>query len=137
MWPINSWTRCATRSTARGVARPAIHSELFGALPAINPASSAPHPHPAAPASGRWVRPRLVRPQRPDRQLVAGFRTILDLAEVVRRADPFLLPQRCMSCVRTGVVEGSVNYVSRRWTARTGPVLICSAAPASDLALDL
>jgi ferredoxin len=122
-----------------GLARDAIHSELFGALAAINPGitdTDRPSPHPPAgpPGTGPLVtfgRSGLTVPWDDDVSL-------LDLAD---RCD---VPTRwscrsgvCHTCVTT-LLSGGVRYAPDPLEAAAdGSVLICCAQPVSDVALDM
>lgn len=118
-----------------------IHSELFGALPPINPGIVAtgqrkpPHLPAGTPGTGPSItfsRSGLTVNWSSD------YGNILDLAEAC------VVPTRfscrsgvCHLCV-TGVVAGTTTYVqSPLEPPEQGAVLICSAAPESDLVLDL
>lgn len=123
-----------------GLAPNAIHSEIFGARSAINPgvvATDHPDPHqpPGAPGDGPLV--TFARsglgvhwPSEP--------RTILELAEACD------VPTRwscrtgvCHTC-STAVLSGDATYVMEPLELpAAGEVLICCAAPADDLVLDL
>jgi ferredoxin-NADP reductase/MOSC domain-containing protein YiiM len=118
-----------------------IHSELFGALPPINPGivDNAPHkpPHPPGgkPGTGPPVtfsRSGLTVNWSPD------YGNILDLAEACDVPTRFACRSGVCHVCETGVVAGAIKYVQAPLEPpdqRT--VLICSAAPASDLVLDL
>jgi ferredoxin-NADP reductase/MOSC domain-containing protein YiiM len=118
-----------------------IHSELFGALPPINPGivDNAPHkpPHPpgGTPGTGPPVtfsRSGLTVNWSPD------YGNILDLAEACDVPTRFACRSGVCHVCETGVVAGAIKYVQAPLEPpdqRT--VLICSAAPASDLVLDL
>jgi ferredoxin len=117
-----------------------IRSELFGALPAINPGVvGSPHrpPHPPAgpPGTGpsiTFARSGLTVNWSPD------YGTILDLAESCDVPTRFSCRSGvCHICV-TGVVAGTTTYIQPPLELpAVGEVLICSAAPESDLVLDL
>ena len=118
-----------------------IHSELFGALPAINPGvvdtgqHTPPHPPAGTPGSGPSItfsRSGLTVNWSPD------YFSILDLAEACDVPTRFACRSGvCHVCV-TGVVTGATTYVqSPLEPPEQGTVLICSAAPETDLVLDL
>jgi ferredoxin-NADP reductase/MOSC domain-containing protein YiiM len=118
-----------------------IHSELFGALPAINPGvvdtgeRTSPHPPAGTPGTGppiTFARSGLTVNWSPD------YASILDLAEACDVPTRFSCRSGvCHVCV-TGVVAGAVTYVqSPLETPGDGEVLICSAVPRGDLVLDL
>ena len=118
-----------------------IHSELFGALPAINPGvvdrgeRMPPHPPPGIPGTGQSVtfsRSGLTVNWSTD------YGSILDLAEACDVPTRFSCRSGvCHVCV-TGVVAGTTTYVQAPLEPpEQGSVLICSAAPESDLVLDL
>jgi ferredoxin-NADP reductase/MOSC domain-containing protein YiiM len=127
--------------TAAGLDPARIHSELFGALPAINPGvvDGGPHmpPHPPAgpPGTGApvtFARSGLTVNWSQD------FGTLLDLAEACDVPTRFSCRSGvCHLCV-TGVVAGATTYVRQPLEPPAdGQVLICSAAPATELVLDL
>ena len=123
-----------------GLAPDAIHSEIFGARSAINPgvvATDHPDPHqpPGPPGDGPLVtfaRSGLGVHWPSDQ------RTILELAEACD------VPTRwscrtgvCHTC-STAVLSGDATYVTEPLELPpAGEVLICCAAPADDLVLDL
>jgi ferredoxin-NADP reductase/MOSC domain-containing protein YiiM len=117
-----------------------IHSELFGALPAINPGVTvlpdvAPHPPVGVPGTGGQVsfaRSGLSVPWS------AGYPSILELAEACD------VPTRwscrtgvCHTCA-TAVLAGGTHYVTEPLEpAAPGQVLLCCAVPTGELVLDL
>lgn len=118
-----------------------IHSELFGALPAINPGvvETGVRKTPHAPAgvlgtgpSITFARSGLAVNWSPD------YRSILDLAEACDVPTRFSCRSGvCHVCV-TGIVAGTTTYVQQPLEPPAqGSVLICSAAPETDLVLDL
>ena len=118
-----------------------IHSELFGALPPINPGvvdpgqRQPPHPPPGKPGTGPSItfsRSGLTVNWSQD------YGSILELAEACDVPTRFACRSGvCHVCV-TGVVAGATIYVqSPLEPPEQGTVLICSAAPATDLVLDL
>lgn len=126
---------------AAGLDSARIHTELFGALPAINPgildASSRPPPHrpPGPPGAGpsvTFARSGLTANWAP------GYRTILDFAEACDVPTRFSCRSGVCHMCETGVVAGTATYVQTPLEPPPpGTVLICSAAPATDLVLDL
>ena len=127
--------------TAVGLDPACIHSELFGALPAINPGvvetgeRRPPHPPDGTPGTGpsiTFARSGLTVNWSPD------YGSILDLAEACDVPTRFACRSGvCHVCV-TGVVDGATTYVQPPLEAPgEGEVLICSAAPGGDLVLDL
>jgi ferredoxin-NADP reductase len=127
--------------TAAGIDRARVHTELFGALPPINPgvvdvpAPVRPHPPSGTPGTGPLVtfaRTGLRVNWSPD------YHTLLELAEACD------IPTRyscrsgvCHTCV-TGVVTGTPTYTTPPLEEPAdGEVLICCAAPRNDLVLDL
>lgn len=118
-----------------------IHSELFGALPAINPGvletgtRTAPHPPAGPPGTGpsiTFARSGLTV------HWATGYRSILELAEACDVPTRFSCRSGvCHVCV-TGVVAGTTTYIQQPLEPPTGDsVLICSAAPETDVVLDL
>jgi ferredoxin-NADP reductase/MOSC domain-containing protein YiiM len=118
-----------------------IHSELFGGLPAINPGvvdtgqRKPPHPPAGTPGSGPSItfsRSGLTVNWSSD------YNNILDLAEACDVPTRFSCRSGvCHVCV-TGLVAGATTYVqSPLEPPEQGTVLICSAAPETDVVLDL
>ncbi|TAM65531.1 MOSC and FAD-binding oxidoreductase domain-containing protein [Mycobacterium sp.] len=118
-----------------------IHSELFGALPAINPGvvesgpRRPPHQPVGAPGAGpsiTFARSGLTVNWSP------GYRSILDLAEACDVPTRFSCRSGvCHLCV-TGIVAGTTTYIQRPLEPPADEsVLICSAAPETDVVLDL
>lgn len=118
-----------------------IHSELFGALPAINPGvvetGTRPPPHPPAGPPGTGPSITFARSGLTVRW-ATGYRSILELAEACDVPTRFSCRSGvCHVCV-TGVVAGTTTYVQQPLEPPTGEsVLICSAAPETDVVLDL
>jgi ferredoxin-NADP reductase/MOSC domain-containing protein YiiM/ferredoxin len=127
--------------TATGISAVHIHTEMFGALLPINPgiigATQSVRPHP--PDGPVGTGPRIVFARSgfsvnwsPD------YRSILELAETCD------IPTRyscrsgvCHTCV-TPVIEGTITYSQPPLEEPSaGEVLICVAAPRSDVVLDL
>jgi ferredoxin len=127
--------------TAAGLDPARIKTELFGALPPINPgivdgaARRPPHPPAGTPGTGpsiTFARSGLTVDWSPD------YGSILDLAEACDVPTRFSCRSGvCHVCV-TGVVAGTTRYVQTPLEPpERGSVLICSAAPDSDVVLDL
>jgi ferredoxin-NADP reductase len=127
--------------TAVGFDRARIHTELFGALPSINPGivdtgeRKPPHPPAGTPGTGpsiTFARSGLTVNWSPD----CG--SILDLAEACDVPTRFSCRSGVCHVCQTGVVAGTTTYVQTPLEPpERGMVLICSAAPQSDLVLDL
>ncbi|HUE32259.1 MAG TPA: MOSC and FAD-binding oxidoreductase domain-containing protein [Mycobacterium sp.] len=127
--------------TAAGIDPARIHSELFGALPPINPGivdgapRRPPHPPTGPPGTGppiTFARSGLTV------NWSADYGNILDLAEACDVPTRFSCRSGVCHLCETGVVDGATTYVqSPLEPPGQGRVLICSAAPESDLVLDL
>ncbi len=139
--PTQFMTDMRDALTAEGLDPAEIHSELFGALPPINPGVVATGkrkpPHPPAGTTGTgpsiaFARSGLTVNWSPD------YGNILDLAEACDVPTRFSCRSGvCHVCV-TEVVAGTTTYVQPPLEKPgEGEVLICSAAPTSDLVLDL
>ncbi|OBH86339.1 sulfurase [Mycobacterium scrofulaceum] len=126
---------------AGGLAPERIHSELFGALPPINPGvvddtpRNAPHPPAGLPGTGppiTFARSGLTV------TWSSAYGSILELAEACDVPTRFSCRSGvCHLCV-TGVVAGRTAYVQQPLEPpEQGTVLICSAAPETELVLDL
>jgi ferredoxin-NADP reductase/MOSC domain-containing protein YiiM len=126
--------------TGLGVDPAAIHTELFGALPSINPgltgqARPAPHQPPGPPGTGPQVtfaRSGITAP------FGAGRASVLDLADACD------VPTRwscrtgvCHTCV-TPLLSGGITYAPAPLEPPPdGQVLICCARPGTDIVLDM
>jgi ferredoxin-NADP reductase len=126
--------------TAIGISPARIHTELFAALPAVNPglagqARRAPHQPPGPPGTGPLVtfaRSGISVP------FGAGRGSVLDLADACD------VPTRwscrtgvCHTCV-TPLLSGDVGYrPDPLEPPAEGQVLICCARPAADIVLDM
>jgi ferredoxin-NADP reductase len=126
--------------TALGLASAAIHTELFGALPSINPGligqhRPPPHQPSGPPGTGRLVtfaRSGLTVPFSDDRH------SVLDLADACD------VPTRwscrtgvCHTCV-TSLLSGDITYDPEPLEPPAdGQVLICCARPGTDIVLDM
>ncbi len=118
-----------------------IHTELFGALPPINPGivdtgeRKLPHQPAGTPGTGpsiTFARSGLTV------NWSADYRNILDLAEACDVPTRFSCRSGVCHVCETGVVAGITTYVQTPLEPpRRGSVLICSAAPDSDVVLDL
>jgi len=127
--------------TAAGLDTTRIHSELFGALPPINPgivdaaARKRPHPPAGPPGTGpsiTFARSGLTV------NWSADYRNILDLAEACDVPTRFSCRSGVCHVCETGVVAGTATYLqSPLEKPDDATVLICSAAPETDLVLDL
>ena len=126
--------------TTIGVAPAAIHTELFGALPSINPgitaqASKPPHQPPGPPGTGPGV--TFARSG-----ITAAFRD--DWGNVLNLADACDVPTRwscrtgvCHTCA-TPLLSGDITYnPDPLEPPADGDVLICCARPSTDIVLDL
>ena len=117
-----------------------IHTELFAALPAINPGvvsatSARPHPPAGAPGTGPEItfsRSGLTV------HWSTEYGSILELAEACDVPTRFACRSGvCHTCV-TGIVTGTTTYVQPPLEEPPdGTVLICCAAPRDDLVLEL
>ncbi len=127
--------------TAAGLDPARIHSELFGALPPINPgivdggARKRPHPPAGTPGTGpsiTFARSGLTV------NWSADYGNILDLAEACDVPTRFSCRSGVCHVCETGVVAGTATYLqSPLEKPDDATVLICSAAPETDLVLDL
>ena len=126
---------------AAGVDPAHIHTELFGALPPINPgvvgapAPVRPHPPDGVPGPGpriTFARSGLGVNWSP------GFHTLLELAEACDVPTRYSCRSGvCHTCV-TPVIEGTTDYLEPPLEEPAdGTVLLCTATPHSDLVLDL
>jgi ferredoxin-NADP reductase len=139
--PTQFLTDMRAALTAAGFDPARIHSELFGALPPINPGiietgeRRPPHPPAGPPGVGpsvTFARSGLTV------NWSAKYGSILDLAEACDVPTRFSCRSGvCHVCV-TGIVAGATTYVQPPLELpEPGTVLICSAAPECDLVLDL
>lgn len=126
---------------AVGIDAGRIHSELFGALPPINPGivDGAPRRPPHAPPGPRGTGPSISF-ARSGLTVAwsAGYASILELAEACDVPTRFACRSGvCHVCV-TGIVAGTTTYVQPPLEPpEPDRVLICSAAPDGDVVLDL
>lgn len=139
--PTQFMTDMRDALTAASLDPGSIHSELFGALPAINPGitdgGQRKPPHPPAGSAGVGPAVTFARSALTV-NWSADYGSILDLAEACDVPTRFACRSGvCHVCV-TGVVAGTTTYVHPPLEPpESGSVLICSAAPKSDLVLDL
>ncbi|OBK45176.1 MOSC and FAD-binding oxidoreductase domain-containing protein [Mycobacterium kubicae] len=138
--PTQFMTDMRSALTDVGIDSARVHSELFGALPAINPGIVAAPPksphHPGGPPGNgpaiTFARSGLTV------NWSRGYRSILELAEACDVPTRFSCRSGVCHVCETGVVAGTTKYVqSPLEPPKSGSVLICSAEPASDLVLDL
>ncbi|OBG30214.1 MOSC and FAD-binding oxidoreductase domain-containing protein [Mycobacterium sp. 852002-51057_SCH5723018] len=139
--PTQFMTDMREALTAAGLDPARIHSELFGALPPINPGivDGAPHKPPHPPAGTPGAGPSITFSRS---GLTVNWST--EYASILELAEACDVPTRfscrsgvCHVCV-TGVVTGATTYVQPPLEPpEDGEVLICSAAPCSELVLDL
>ena len=126
---------------AAGMDPARIHSELFGALPPINPGivdaeqHKPPHRPVGIPGSGPSItfsRSGLTV------NWSQSYHSILDLAEACDVPTRFSCRSGVCHVCETGVVAGTTTYVQTPLEPPgQGTVLICSAAPETDVVLDL
>jgi ferredoxin-NADP reductase/MOSC domain-containing protein YiiM len=138
--PVSFMTGMQQALTAIGISPARIHTELFAALPAVNPglagqARRAPHQPPGPPGTGPLVtfaRSGISVP------FGTGRDSVLDLADACD------VPTRwscrtgvCHTCV-TPLLSGDVGYrPDPLEPPAEGQVLICCAQPATDIVLDM
>lgn len=126
--------------TALGVDPARIHTELFGALDAINPGLTAQHrPPPHQPAGPAGTGPQVTFAR-------SGITTAFGDAwrSVLELADACDVPTRwscrtgvCHTCV-TPLLSGDISYAPDPLELPPdGQILICCARPATDLVLDM
>jgi ferredoxin-NADP reductase/MOSC domain-containing protein YiiM len=138
--PASFMTDMTDALSAAGIDPARIHTELFGALPPINPgltrqASRAPHQPPGPPGTGPLV--TFTRSGITTR-VPAGGRSVLELAEACD------IPARwacrtgvCHTCI-TPLLSGGVTYCPDPLEPPAdGQVLICCARPGTDIVLDM
>jgi ferredoxin-NADP reductase/MOSC domain-containing protein YiiM len=138
--PASFMTDMTGALTAAGIDPARIHTELFGALPAINPgltrqASRAPHQPPGPPGTGPLI--TFTRSGITTR-FPAGHRSVLELADACD------VPARwscrtgvCHTCI-TPLLSGQVTYSPAPLELPAdGQVLICCAQPGTDIVLDM
>lgn len=139
--PAQFMTDMRDACTDAGIDPSDIHTELFGALPAINPGIVGPpqgkRPHPPAGTPGTGPSITFAR-SGITVNWSQNFGSILELAEACDVPTRFSCRSGvCHTCV-TGVVTGATAYIQPPLEKpEEGEVLICLAAPRSDLVLDL
>jgi ferredoxin-NADP reductase/MOSC domain-containing protein YiiM len=139
--PTQFMTDMRDALTAAGLDPARIHSELFGALSPINPgivdggARKRPHPPAGTPGTGpsiTFARSGLTV------NWSADYGNILDLAEACDVPTRFSCRSGVCHVCETGVVAGTATYLQPPLEKPDdATVLICSAAPETDLVLDL
>ncbi|OBH87698.1 MOSC and FAD-binding oxidoreductase domain-containing protein [Mycobacterium sp. E2989] len=139
--PTQFMTDMREALAAGGLAPERIHSELFGALPPINPGivDDGPRQPPHLPAGPPGTGPSITFARSGLTVTWSSqYGSILELAEACDVPTRFSCRSGvCHVCV-TAVVAGSATYVQQPLEPpEQGSVLVCSAAPASDLVLDL
>jgi ferredoxin-NADP reductase/MOSC domain-containing protein YiiM len=138
--PVSFMADMRDALTALGVDPAAIHNELFGALPSINPGLTGqtrrpPHQPPGPPGTGPLVtfgRSGITTPFGND------WHSVLDLADACD------VPTRwscrtgvCHTCV-TPLLSGDITYTPAPLESPAdGEVLICCAQPTTDAVLDM
>lgn len=126
--------------SAAGVDPTHIHTELFGALPPINPGvvgEQPKRPHPPEGVAGSGPRITFARSGL-SVNWSPGFHTLLELAEACDVPTRYSCRSGvCHTCV-TPVIEGTTDYSQPPLEAPAdGAVLLCTATPRTDLVLDL
>ncbi len=126
--------------TAAGIDRTRIRTELFGALPPINPGiTNTPHrvPHvpDAPPGTGpsvSFVRSGITV------NWSESYDSILELAEACDVPTRFSCRSGVCHVCATALVDGAITYTQQPLvTPSDGTVLICSAQPRVDVVLDM
>jgi ferredoxin-NADP reductase len=138
--PASFMTDMGDALTAIGLGPAAIHTELFGSLPAVTPgitaqASRPPHQPPGPPGRGPLV---TFARSGVTTKFGDDWRSVLDLADACD------VPARwscrtgvCHTCV-TPLLSGDITYAPDPLELPAdGQVLICCARPASDIVLDM
>ncbi|MGH3158379.1 MAG: 2Fe-2S iron-sulfur cluster-binding protein, partial [Streptosporangiaceae bacterium] len=152
--PASFMTGMQDALLAAGLGPPRIHTELFGALPSINPGLTArpatpPHPPPGPQGTGPLVTfarsgisapfsASTPSPSSTSTPSNTGWRSLLDLAEACD------VPTRwscrsgvCHTCT-TPLLSGDISYSPAPLEPpAAGEVLICCAQPSSDIVLDM
>jgi ferredoxin-NADP reductase len=125
---------------AAGIDPLRIHTELFGALPPINPGVVGatpvrPHPPDGAPGPGpriTFARSGLAANWSP------GFHTLLEMAEACDVPTRFSCRSGVCHTCATAVIEGTTDYREPPLEEPAeGTVLLCICTPQTDLVLDL
>jgi len=143
--PSSFMADMADALTAIGLPQAAIHNELFGSLPSVNPGitgqvSRPPHQPPGAASGAASASGPLVTFSRSGITTAFGddWHSVLDLADACD------VPTRwscrtgvCHTCV-TPLLSGNISYEPDPLELPAdGQVLICCARPATDITLDL
>jgi ferredoxin-NADP reductase/MOSC domain-containing protein YiiM len=139
--PEHFMSAMRTALTAAGIADSRIHTELFGALAAINPGvvQTTQPPRPHVPAGNVGTGPLITFSRSGiSTNWSSAYGSILELAEACDVPTRFACRSGvCHTCV-TGIVSGSATYTQPPLEEPPATeILICCAAPASDLVLDL
>jgi ferredoxin-NADP reductase/MOSC domain-containing protein YiiM len=127
--------------TATGIDPTHIHTELFGALPPINPgvvgAPPATRPHPPEGLPGTGPRVTFARSGL-SVNWSPGFHALLEFAEACDVPTRYSCRSGvCHTCV-TAVIEGTTDYLEPPLEEPAdGTVLVCTSTPHTDLVLDL
>jgi ferredoxin-NADP reductase/MOSC domain-containing protein YiiM len=126
---------------AAGVDPSRIHTELFGALPPINPgvvgAPPARRPHPPDGAPGLGPRITFARSGL-SVNWSQSFHTLLEFAEACDVPTRYSCRSGVCHTCATAVIEGTTDYREPPLDEPTdGTVLVCTATPRTDLVLDL
>ncbi|CQD21149.1 phthalate 4,5-dioxygenase [Mycobacterium lentiflavum] len=139
--PTQFMTDIREALTLAGLDTTRIHSELFGALPPINPGvvdvapRTPPHPPAGPPGTGpsiTFARSGLTANWSPD------YGTILDFAEACDVPTRFSCRSGVCHTCETGVVAGTTKYGQVPLEPPPpGTVLVCTSVPDTDLVLDL
>ncbi len=138
--PTSFMTDMHNALTVLGVEAAAIHTELFGALPSINPGLTGQHarpPHQPPGPAGTGPQVTFAR-SGITTAFGDGWRSVLDLADACD------VPTRwscrtgvCHTCV-TALMSGDITYTPDPLELPAdGEVLICCAQPATDIVLDM
>jgi ferredoxin-NADP reductase len=138
--PASFMTAMSQALTYLGIAADRLHTELFGALPAINPGMTdvrRPRPHPPAGATGTGPEISFARSGLTVRW-ADQYRSLLELAESCDVPTRFACRTGvCHTCI-TPILTGSVRYAPPPLEPPAGGcALICCAQPTDDLVLDL
>ncbi|MBE1550644.1 ferredoxin-NADP reductase/MOSC domain-containing protein YiiM [Mycobacterium sp. OAS707] len=118
-----------------------IHTELFGALPPINPgvvgAVAPPRPHPPAGRPGAGPQVTFARSGL-SVDWSPAFHTLLEFAEACDVPTRYSCRSGVCHTCATAVIEGTTDYLEPPLEEPTdGTVLLCTATPHTDLVLDL
>jgi len=126
---------------AAGLDPTRIHTELFGALPPINPGvvGAPPPTRPHAPDGAQGSGPRITFARSGlSVNWSQGFHTLLELAEACDVPTRYSCRSGVCHTCATPVIEGTTEYSQPPLEEPAeGVVLLCTATPHSDLVLDL